>query len=573
MGYKIVSKLSFFVLIFCCLILLSCDKRNKKSDIDTIHIASSDQPNNKPNILWIVAEDLSPYIPTFGDSTVVTPHISRLAAEGISYDNFYAPHPVCAPARAATITGMYANSIGASHMRTGPWFMSQPSQKMIENYQKNAMPDHIEIYEAVPAAEVRMFTEYLRKEGYYCSNNSKEDYQFVKTPMAWDDSSNQAHWRNRGSNQPFFSVFNIEVTHESQIWQKQKDSLWVDKDLPVPVPPYLPDTDIAKNDIRRMYSNIVEMDTKVGQIINDLEADGLLENTIVFWFTDHGGPLPRQKRLLYDSGLKVPMVIRFPNAAKQNTRNTDMISFIDLAPSLLSLAGIKAPDHMQGSAFLGDYQPQQKPIYVFGAADRFDESTDKIRSVRDKRFKYIKYYETEKPLYLDIAYRNQMPIMQELHRLRSEGNLDKNQALWFRDIKPKEELFDTQNDPFEIHDLANDPAYQTQLENLRQICQNWVEDINDTGLIAEEQLISIMIPNGKQPKTQEVKVTDLNGSLQLLSNTQGASIGYKVVKDSVGHKNIPWMIYDQPFRLKSDQKLLTIAHRIGYKPSKITQYN
>ena len=186
---------------------------------------------DKPNILWIVAEDMSEYIPSFGDSTIVTPNLSRLAAEGISYDNFYSPHPVCAPARAAILTGMYANSIGASHMRTGPWYSGRPSEETIQSYQAKAMPPNINAYEAVPEAQVKMFTEYLRKAGYYCSNNSKEDYQFLKTPTAWDDSSPDAHWKNRAANQPFFSIFNIGVTHESQIWLKQKYSLWVDSNL------------------------------------------------------------------------------------------------------------------------------------------------------------------------------------------------------------------------------------------------------------------------------------------------------------------------------------------------------
>lgn len=549
----------------------SCDHSKNKTSADKIDGARDKEI--KPNILWIVAEDLSEYIPSFGDSTIVTPNLSRLAAEGTCYDNFYAPHPVCAPARASIITGMYANSIGASHMRTGPWFGGQPSKETLKNYQKNAMPENIKPYEAIPPPEVKMFTEYLRKEGYYCTNNSKEDYQFLKTPTAWDQSSPRAHWRNKGSDQPFFSVFNIGLTHESQIWKKQKDSLWVKTDLNVTVPPYLPNSEIAKKDIRRMYSNIKEMDARVGQILQELEEDGLLDHTIIFWYTDHGGPLPRQKRMLYDSGIKVPMIVRYPKSEKHHQRDTRMISFIDLAPTLLSLAKIRPPAYMHGKAFTGHYQRSAEPKYVFGAADRFDETTDRVRSVRDQRYKYIKYYEPQKSMYLEVAYRNQMPIMQELLRLKNNGKLSQEQALWFRVNKPDEELFDIQNDPFELHDLSNDPSYKSKLEEMRVACNKWTIDINDSGLISEEALIERFHPQGDPPQTDPVRAQKRNGSIELSSETPGASIGYKVIKNDEDPDKQAWMIYDGPFKIIENEKLLTIAHRLGYQPSAIVNFD
>ncbi|MDN3642741.1 sulfatase-like hydrolase/transferase [Lutimonas halocynthiae] len=566
--------LSFYIIfIIAGFVLQSCSKSKNKTDVIVISNSLSQDLNSKPNILWIVAEDLSAYIPSFGDSTVVTPNLSKLAQEGVCYDNFYSPHPVCAPARAAIITGMYANSIGASHMRTGPWFGGKPSEEFLINYQKNAMPENIKPYEAVPSAQVKMFTEYLRKEGYYCSNNSKEDYQFLKTPTAWDESGAKAHWRNRHDKQPFFSVFNIGITHEAQIWKKENDSLWVDSNLKVPIPPYLPDTDIAKKDIRRMYSNIKEMDAQVGKILNELKEDGLLENTIIFWYTDHGGPLPRQKRLLYDSGIKVPMIIRFPNPQQSHQRDNRMISFIDLAPTLMSLAKIEPPQYMQGKAFLGEYKRRIEPQYVYGAADRFDETTDHVRSVRDKNFKYIKYYDPEKPMFLEVTYRNQMPIMQELLRLKKEGNLNKDQALWFREKKPNEELFDIQNDPYEIHDLSQDSSYKSILGKMRKACENWTDEINDTGLIPEEALIARLHPHGIQPQTEAIQVQLQNGKIDLYSETEGASIGYKIVKNGINPANLSWTIYSRPITLNSNERLLAIAHRIGYLPSEVLQYN
>ncbi|MEL6651971.1 MAG: sulfatase-like hydrolase/transferase, partial [Bacteroidota bacterium] len=314
-------------ILLLALILIACSPKAEPITQPTYPTRTPE----KPNILWIVAEDLSPVLPDFGDPTIETPNVSRLVAEGVRYTNVYSPSGVCAPSRAALSTGMYPSSIGANHMRTGPWYADLPPGIFEEHVARQAknMPEGVAPYEAVPPAEVMMHGEAMRRLGYYCTNNAKEDYQFRKTLTAWDECSNQAHWRNRPEGKPFFSIFNIGVTHESRIWAKAEDSLWVDENLNVPVPPYLPDNAIGQRDVRRMYSNIKEMDNRVGVILAELEEDGLLENTIVFWYTDHGGPLPRQKRLLYDSGMRVPMAIRFPNQAYAGTTDDRLISFID----------------------------------------------------------------------------------------------------------------------------------------------------------------------------------------------------------------------------------------------------
>jgi len=524
----------------------------------------------QPNILWIVAEDQSPNLPAFGDSTIVTPTLNQLAAEGVCYDNFFSAHPVCAPARASIITGMYANSIGASHMRTGPWMLENLPEVYIKNYK--SLPEDNIPYEAVPPKQVKMFTEYLRASGYYCTNNSKEDYQFIKTMTAWDESSNTAHWRNRPKGSPFFSVFNIGVTHESQIWAKAKDSLWVDETLDVPVPPYLPDTDITKKDIRRMYSNILEMDAQTESILQELKDDGLLDSTIVVWYTDHGGPLPRQKRLLYDSGTKVPMIIRFPNGEFAGQRDDRMINFIDLAPTTLSLTGLKPPEHMQGTAFLGQHVRPEEPQYVFGAADRFDEYTDRIRSVRDKRFKYIKNYHPEQPLYADVAYRKNMPIMQELLRLKETNGLSPEQAIWFQQPKPREELYDLTQDPHELENLADDPNYRKDLERLRNECEDWVSELGDTGLRPENALIEDFWPGKIQPSTAPPTFMISDGTLEIECATQGASIGYRISDKSSSHKDARWLVYDKPIQLPTGTKIEGIAHRLGYQRSDVVMF-
>ncbi|MFK7925912.1 MAG: sulfatase [Bacteroidia bacterium] len=518
----------------------------------------------QPNILWIVAEDLSPVIPSFGDSTVTTPNISRLVAEGVLYTNVYSPSGVCAPSRAAISTGMYPSSIGANHMRTGPWYVDLPPSIFEQHMTRAAkfMPEGLYPYEAVPPLEVKMHGEVMRRLGYYCTNNAKEDYQFRKTLTAWDDCSRTAHWRNRPEGKPFFSIFNIEVTHESRIWSKAEDSLWVDENLEVPVPPYLPDNEIGKNDVRRMYSNIKEMDHRVGELIAELEADGLLENTIIFWYTDHGGPLPRQKRLLYDSGMRLPMAIRFPNKAYAGTTDDRLISFIDFMPTIMSLAGQPTPDYMQGQAFLGANNAAERS-YIHGAADRFDETYDGMRAVRDQRYKYIRHLDTSRTYYLPLNYREQMPIMQELLRMRDAGELNPIQALWFRTTRPAEELFDCQEDPHEVNNLADDPAYTEKLVELRTECDRWLAEIEDVGLIPEVELIARFQPEGKAFRTAATDVKNAEGKLRLSSKTPGASIAYQFVHPD-SNLGASWQVYMEPISPVEGMEVATVAHRIGY---------
>jgi N-sulfoglucosamine sulfohydrolase len=507
-----------------------------------------------PNILWLVAEDLSPIIPPFGDNTVATPNLTRLANEGIRYTQVFSSSGVCAPSRAAIATGMYQNRIGAQHMRT---------TNIADFGVEGIIP-----YEAVPPSYVKMHSQYFREAGYYTSNNAKEDYQFRKSVTAWDESSNTAHWRNRAEGQPFFSIFNFGITHESQIWRQAENPLLVDENLAVPVPPYLADTEIGRQDIRRVYSNIVAMDRQVGEVLDQLEEDGLMDSTIIFWYTDHGGPLPRQKRLLYDSGMHLPLIIRFPDQYRAGEIDEQLISFVDFKSTILSLAGIEPPDYVDGRAFAGEYATTAARDYVHGAADRFDSKYDMIRAVRDDRFKYLRNFNPEKPYYLPLPYREQMPAMQELLRLRDAGELSPAQAQWFRKSKEREELFDVTNDPYELNNIAADPVYTGKLAELRKEMDSWMSFIDDKGLMPEVELIESMWPNGVQPATLApiAKKSGNDDLITLHSETEGASVGYQLLSegDEVG---TTWKIYLNPVSVKADQRLLAIAHRIGFIPS------
>ena len=510
----------------------------------------------KLNILWLVAEDLSAIIPPFGDMTVATPNLSRLAAEGVRFTQVYSTSGVCAPSRAAIATGMYQNRIGAQHMRT-------------TNIKKFGV-DGLIAYEAVPPPYVKMHSQHFREAGYYTTNNAKEDYQFRKSLVAWDDSSDSAHWRHRNAGQPFFSVFNFGITHESQVWEQSGQPLLIANDTDVPIPPYLQDTDVSRRGVRQVYSNVVAMDQQVGQILAQLEEDDLLDSTIIFWYTDHGGPLPRQKRLLYDSGIHVPLIIRFPDKLRAGEIDDQLISFVDFKSTALSLAGIEPPSYVDGRAFLGDYVSTPNRRYIHAAADRFDSEYDMIRAVRDGRFKYLKNYKPERPYYLPLTYREQMPIMQELLKLRDSGLLNEIQTQWFRTSKDEEELFDILRDPYELNNLAKDPTHAEKLVELRNELNNWMTSVEDKGLMSEGDLIQSMWPGAVQPITLSPVATKRgnNSEIALRSQTEGSSIGYQILEQGEVVNGV-WEIYKDPLTIDDSQRLAVVAHRLGFAPSEI----
>ena len=340
-------------------------------------------PPTRPNILWITTEDMSPDLGCYGDSEARTPNLDRFASEGARFSNAFSISGVCAPSRSALITGMYPTSIGTHHMRS----------------------------KGVPPPYVKCFTEYLRAAGYYCSNNVKTDYNFDPPLTAWDESSRKAHWRGCAEGQPFFSVINFTVTHESRIRAEPErfarlTATLTPEDRHDPakaqLPPYYPDDPIVRRDWANYYDLITAMDYKVGELLAQLEEDGLADNTIVFFYGDHGRGLPRAKRWVYDSGMRVPLMIRWPGKIKPGTVRDDLVSFVDFGATVLSLAGVKIPSYIQGQAFLGE-QSAPPRNYVYAARDRMDETYDIIRAVRDKKYKYIRNFEpgeTLRPIHL-----------------------------------------------------------------------------------------------------------------------------------------------------------------------------
>jgi len=425
-----------------------------------------------PNILWITVEDISPDLGCYGDDHAHTPVLDHLAERGVKYVNAIASAPVCAPARSTIITGMYQTSLGSQHMRC-----------------KGNMPSGFSYY-----------PQLLREAGYYCTNNRKEDYNLYYTSdQIWDESGRTAHWRNRkDKNQAFFAVFNLTMTHESCINSKQKHDQ-VTRELPahlradpdkLVLPPYYPDTEKVRELWARHYDNISMMDITVGGILKQVEEDGLMENTILFFYSDHGTGSPRHKRWLYDSGLKVPFIVVAPPRyqhllrGKPGTENDELVSFIDLAPTVLNLAGISIPENMQGRAFLGNNLKPER-AFAYAARDRMDERYDMQRAVRSKRFKYIRYYESYKPFTQYMNTPEQGEIMKAIWAAAKDGSLPPEGAHIVAPYKPDEELFDLKNDPYELHNLKDDPKYQEKLIEMRQAHARWSDNSKDAGLIPE----------------------------------------------------------------------------------------
>lgn len=510
----------------------------------------------RPNILWITCEDMSFQLGCYGNKAVRTPNLDRLAAEGVRYTHAFATAGVCAPSRSAIITGMYQQSIGTQNMRTLAASAAAP----------DAYPAGFKGYSAIIPAYIKCFPEYLRGAGYYCTNNAKEDYQFEAPPTVWDESSNKAHWRNRpDKTQPFFAVFNFTVTHESQVWMRAKEPLLV-KPEEVTLPPYYPDVPEVRLDMARHLSNAMVMDEQAGKILDQLREDGLDQNTIVFFFSDHGDGLPFVKREIYDRGLRVPFIVKNPFESK-NTGGVDdrFISFVDLAPTILSLTEVPLPAHLQGQAFLGKYKVVAPRRYTFAARDRMDSEYDRVRTVRDSRYRYVRNYMPEKPYYQNIRYRLQQPSMRAILALKEEGKLNEKQSLWFRSTKPKEELYDCQKDPNEFVNLAEKPEYQSKLKELRKVYEEWIQKVGDKAAEPEMEMVSRWWQGKDEPPvTESPRIQSEFSKITLSCATKGASIGYKQ-----RWKDPSWKVYTQPIRVAATDSLYVVAHRIGYRRSPV----
>jgi len=417
-----------------------------------------------PNILWITSEDNGPQLGCYGDEFATTPHLDALASRGLVYRTAWSNAPVCAPARTTIISGMYATSTGSQHMRS---LVSMP-------------------------AGTKMFPQYLREAGYYCTNRSKEDYNLRKPGKVWDDSSGKAHWRGRAAGQPFFAVVNITVSHESQIRRRPHEA--VHDPATVPLPLYHPDHPDVRRDWAQYHDKVTEMDDRVGRVLAQLDEDGLRDSTIVVYFGDHGPGMPRGKRWPYDSGLHVPFIVSIPEALRRfapeeyevGGTTDELVSFVDLAPTMLSLAGLAPPGHMQGRAFLGPHAGPEPP-FLHGFRGRMDERYDLVRSVRDGQFVYVRNFMPHEIYGQHIAYMFEMPTTRIWKQLFDEGRLNEAQSrFWQR--KPAEELYDVIRDPDEVVNLVGSAEHGETLSRMRAAQREHALAIRDLGFLPEADM-------------------------------------------------------------------------------------
>lgn len=414
----------------------------------------------QPNILWIVSEDNNPFIGAYGDPLAHTPVLDQLARDGILYRNVYSNAPVCAPSRFGILTGVYPESCGpAEHMRARA---------------------HL------PAA-IRTYPDLMREAGYFCTNNAKTDYNCDVDPAAiWDRQGAKAHWRDRPSEVPFLSVFNLMTTHESRIFTPTDGRV---KPADVHVPDYLPDLPEIRQDFASYYNLMTRMDGEVGARLAELEADGLADDTIVFYYSDNGGVMPRSKRYCYEEGLRCAMIVRVPPKyahlapGGRGSVVEAPVSFIDLAPTLLSLASAPVPRTMQGHAFLGSScaQPQS---YAFGMRNRMDERYDFVRTVTDGRYRYIRNYAPHRPNGQHQAFAWQAKGYQAYERAWLAGQCNEAQSRFF-EPKVYEEFYDLSKDPGEVRNLASDPAFAATIGDMRRALDAQMIAINDNGFIPE----------------------------------------------------------------------------------------
>lgn len=436
----------------------------------------------RPNILWLTAEDLSPHLGCYGDAFAHTPHLDALASQGLRYTQAFATAPVCSPARSCLITGLYATSLGTQRLRSQ--FPVPP--------------------------QVRGFSAWLREAGYYCSNNVKTDYNLrgegAFIADAWDQCSATADWRGRRPGQPFFAVFNFMTTHQSRtsVWPHEEFEREIGCKLSAELrhdpaaahlPPYYPDTVEARRAWARYHDCITRLDQEVAERLRQLDEDGLAAETIVFFFGDHGMGLPRGKRLLHDSGMRVPLLVRFPEKwrhlapAAPGTTSDRLVSFVDFAPTVLSLCGLPIPQHLQGGAFLGAAAAPPRR-FVYGARDRVDEVFDLSRSVRDDRWLYIRNFMPHLSWMPPERYSDGSTFRRELKQLAATGRLDAHQLTYAAPRRALEELYDTAADPHQLNNLASAPEHRPRLLALRGELYTWLTESRDAGFLTEPQMWS-----------------------------------------------------------------------------------
>lgn len=504
-------KLYLGIALLLSLALLSCDSSK-----------STDEVLPPPNIIWLLAEDISPALGCYGDELALTPRIDALAQNGVRYTQAYATAPICAPARSCLVTGLYASSMGTQHLRCEIPFSSQ----------LQTLPEH------------------LAAAGYFTSNRNKTDYNFDPTGLWEHWSGSLAPWRNRkDEDQPFFSFINVGPSHEGSVNRVDRYESIV-AELPageltdpdqIKVPPYYPDTKDTREVWAHYYDVLRALDANVGQVMDSLAADGLLENTIVFFFGDHGFGMPRYKRWLYKTGLNVPLIVQVPSAYEEliphdlGTATDRMVSFVDFAPTVLTLAGVVPPNTMQGQAFLGK-EPAPTREFSYAARDRADDMFEMSRAILNDRYIYIRHYMPHlPPLQSGFIYSDGKHAFRALRSAHKAGlNNEEQEKLW--QPKAVEELYDLKNDPKELNNLAEEPSLQAIKKQLHNRLQEWMVEHKDLGLLAEAEYM--IRSEGSTPydyaRTKDYNVAAILAAAELVGQASAEEIQQALENDDSG---------------------------------------
>ena len=419
---------------------------------------------SRPNVLWIYLEDVSGWLSCYGETLIETPNFDRLAARGIRFDRFYTPAGVCSATRSATIVGAMQTSFGIHNHRSGrPDFRGQTM---------GAAFDDIRLPAGVEPLPVLM-----KKAGYFTFNQSgKDDYNFKwSAENFYSPNSKTNLWRNRKDGQPFFGQVQLKG---GKLGKRAKAVI---DPSTVPVPPYYPDIPEVREEIAHHYDCLLKTDQEIGNLLDQLEKDGLTDSTYIFCFSDHGYKLHRHKQFLYEGGIRMPLLVAGPDIKPGQVRD-DLVSGIDIAPASLAATGLPIPSFMEGRDFLAkDYTPRE---YLVAARDRCDYSIEKIRAIVTPRFKYLRNYLTDRP-FMQPSYKDPWPVSIRFREMMANNEMNETQLIFFGPEKPAEELYDLESDPHEIHNLAEDSAFQKELEKHRQLLKDWIAETGDQGQATE----------------------------------------------------------------------------------------
>ena len=440
----------------------------------TGRLLAGQMQDSRPNILWILSEDISPDLSCYGTEVVQTPNLDKLAGQGIRFTNAFTTGPVCSASRSAMITGMFQTTIGAHNHRS-----------------------HRDDGYTLPEP-VRLITEYFRDAGCFTANvvtaapgvkgSGKTDFNFK-----FEDAFDGDDWNQRKAGQPFFAQLSISVTHRGEHWKNLRDQLKnpVDPDK-IKLPPYYPDHPVAREDWATYLDSIQVMDGYIGKILKRLDNENLADNTVVFFIGDNGQCHVRGKQWLYDGGIHIPLLVRWPGKLKPGQVCDDLVSAIDISATILKIAGIDPPKHMEGKVFLepdatGKWRPVNGREYIIAARDRCDETVDRIRCVRTRQYKYIRNFMPERPYTQRNDYKERSyPMLNLMKELHAQNKLTPVQALFMAPRKPDEELYDIRNDPYEINNLAASPIHRQELQKMRVILKMWVKETGDMGQFPEK---------------------------------------------------------------------------------------